>query len=69
MNQKCTSLQNISIYLIVSFNINVNEKLMLQIGNDVIDDVKIPPKKRSREDSEGFKLRLKKELMNRDGYR
>lgn len=43
--------------------------MISQLGSDILEDSKCPPKKRSREDSDGFKLRLKKELMNRDGYR
>ncbi|KAK7574269.1 hypothetical protein V9T40_011460 [Parthenolecanium corni] len=47
---------------------NSRESSVINVASDVIDEVKCPPKKRSREDSDGFKLRLKKELMNRNGY-
>ncbi|XP_065226865.1 adenylate cyclase type 3 [Planococcus citri] len=48
---------------------NSRESSVININDDMLDDSKCPPKKRSREDSDGFKLRLKKELMNRDGYK
>lgn len=47
----------------------LKNRMILQLGSDILEDSNCPPKKRSREDSDGFKLRLKKELMNRDGYR